>query len=51
MISHHWRALKLHLMKQEDRHKNKLGEDPSSPLIDDKIIISALDVEENKYLE
>ncbi|CAD8063599.1 unnamed protein product [Paramecium sonneborni] len=51
MISHNWRALKLHLMKQEERHKNKLGEDPSSPQIEDKIIVSALDVEENKYLE
>ncbi|CAD8128250.1 unnamed protein product [Paramecium sonneborni] len=51
MISHHWRAIKLHLMRQEERHKNKLGEDPSSPQIEDKIIVSALDVEENKYLE
>ncbi|CAD8142846.1 unnamed protein product [Paramecium pentaurelia] len=51
MISHNWRTLKLHQMKQEEIHKNKLGEDPSSPQIEEKLIVSALDVEDTKYQE
>ncbi|CAK66000.1 unnamed protein product (macronuclear) [Paramecium tetraurelia] len=51
MISHNWRTLKLHQMKQEEKHRYKLGEDPSSPQFEEKIIVSALDVEDSKYLE
>ncbi|CAK73490.1 unnamed protein product (macronuclear) [Paramecium tetraurelia] len=51
MVSHNWRTLKVHQMKLEERHKNKLGEDPSSPQFEERFIVSALDVEEAKYLE
>ncbi|CAD8166078.1 unnamed protein product [Paramecium pentaurelia] len=51
MISHNWRTSKVQQMKQEERHKNKLGEDPSSPQIENNIIVSALDVDDFKYQE